>query len=128
MAESELHRFLKRAVAEKLERRGFSIYFEPEWPPTDLLEWQRYRPDVFGIKQKRAVDEYAFVECETNPNPKRILAKNIASVAIQTRLLKETRSRRILAIPAMKSDALDSSVTRNWEVWRIETLLEFQQN
>lgn len=128
VAESELHKFLKSAAAEKLEKKGFSIYFEPEWPPIHLLEWQRYRPDIFGIKRKCRVDEYAFVECETNPNPKRILAKNVTSVAIQTRLLRETKCRKILAIPSMKFEALNSSVTKNWEIWRFETLLGFQQN
>ena len=120
VAESELHRFLKRAAAETLEEQGFTIYFEPEWSPVDLLEWQNYRPDIFGIKSERRVDEYAFVECETNPNPKRILKKNVASIAIQTRLMRKTKSRKILAIPTTKADSLDSSVRTLWEVWAIE--------
>ena len=127
VAESELHRFLKRVAAEKLEKKGFSIYLEPEWPPIDLLEWQRYRPDIFGIRRRDRLDEYAFVECETNPNSKRILAKNVSSIVIQTRLLKDTKSRKILAIPRTKVAALDPSVMKLWEVWAIEGPAWFQQ-
>ncbi len=127
MAESELHRFLKKAAAETLEEEGFRIYFEPLWPPVGLLEWEKYRPDIFGVRSKRGADVYAFVECETNPNPKRILAKNIESVMIQTKLLRKTKSRKILAIPAAKANTLDSSVKKYWEVWKIKGPSRFQQ-
>ena len=127
VAESGLHRFLKRAVAQTLQEQGFSIYFEPEWSPIDLLEWERYRPDIFGIKSRHRVDEYAFVECETNPSSRRILKKNVASIAIQTRLLRKTKSRKILAVPRTKVESLDSSVRKLWEVWPVEEPSRFQQ-
>ncbi len=122
MAESELHRFLKEASVKALREDGFTTYTEPEWSSVQFLTWRSYGPDILGIRNSNGTDEYAFVECETKPRPKRILAKNTVSIGVQTKLMKDTRSRLILTIPNGTLRGLDMGIRRDWELWAVDRL------
>jgi hypothetical protein len=117
MAESQIHLFMKNAVSEALRNDDFMTYMEPDTPPFDSVTWGAYRPDVLGVKHCDSFDAYAFAECETKPRINRILAKKTASIIVQSRLLKRTQRRLILAIPSGTLKILDMQVRRWWEIW-----------
>ena len=108
---------MKDVVSRALRNDDFTIWMEPDGPPFDSVTWGAYRPDVFGIKHCDGVDAYAFAECETKPRINRILAKKTASIIVQSRLLKHTQRRLILAIPSGTLNVLDIQVRRWWEIW-----------
>jgi hypothetical protein len=120
MAESQLHRFLKQTAIERLEAGGFRTYLEPDWSPLDLVSWQEYRPDIFGIREEGGLDEYAFVECETKPETNRILRKKVRLILIQSRLLRQTQRRMILTVPRHTLGTFDLRIRKFWEIWLVD--------
>jgi len=117
MPESPLHRSMKAVVASELVRNGYEVIEEPLWPPNRLVSWEAYRPDLLGIAQTDSREEYALVECETRPRTKRLLAKNIWRVELQSRIDRQPRLRRILVVPRGKLGALDLKLRRSCEIW-----------
>lgn len=120
MGESVLHLRMKETASRELEEEGYSVFFEPPYAPSRFLTWASYRPDLFGIRARAGVQEYALVECETRPSTRRLAAKNFRSVEIQTRLNSDLSLRRILVVPRGTLASLDSSVRCSWETWILE--------
>src|SRR6267143_2846270 len=108
---------MKAVVASELSREGYGVIEEPLWPPTRLVSWEAYRPDLLGIAQTDSMEEYALVECETRPRTKRVLAKNIWRVELQSKIDQQARLRRILVVPRGKLGALDLKLRRFCEIW-----------
>lgn len=121
MAESDLHRSMKRAVRVELEMEGYYLVEEPSWPPMQRVSWSAYRPDILGLRRDSAVEEVVIVECETRPSMSRFRAKNHSSLCLQTSVLYEGRIRRILAIPQGRLDSVDLRLRDKWEVWIMGT-------
>jgi hypothetical protein len=117
MAESELHHRMKEGASEALAAEGYRVFFEPRFAPSRFLTWEAYRPDVFGVKSAAGRQEYAMVECETNPSTRKLVAKNFTSVDVQTRLNADFALRRILVVPRGRLRSLDPSVRLAWETW-----------
>ena len=117
MAESILHRRMKDCVSRELANEGYRVFYEPAFAPSRFLDWASYRPDLLGVKTSADRQEYAFVECETNPSTKRLAAKNFRSVEVQLRLNSAFSLRRLLVVPWGTLRRLDSSVRYSWETW-----------
>jgi hypothetical protein len=120
MAESVLHRRMKDCVSRELADEGYHVFYEPAFAPSRFLDWTSYRPDLLGIKATTERQEYAFVECETNPSSKRLDSKNFRSVEVQLRLNAAFSLRRLLVVPWGTLSRLDSSVRYSWETWIYE--------
>ena len=108
---------MKRACALELVRQGYWVYPEPLWPPCRRLWWASYRPDLLGVRSSSSRQDYAFVECETNPSTRRLLAKNYLSVELQDQLDVPCSLRRVLAIPRGTLHRLEASLRYSWETW-----------
>ncbi len=117
MSESTLHRTMKAAVAFELQKEGYGVIEEPLWTPNRFVSWESYRPDLLGLVHSDGKEEYALVECETLPGMKRILAKNIWRVELQSKIDRQPGLRRILVIPRGKLGALDLKLRRSCEIW-----------
>ncbi len=117
LAESSLHRRMKSDVTSQLEMEGYSVIREPLAPPAGFLEWERYRPDLLGIKMRDGALAYAFVECETHPSTRRLNSKNYHSVVAQGVLDCSLSLRRIVVVPHGTLRRLDPKVRIHWEVW-----------
>jgi len=120
MGESDLHRHMKERVSRQLVDEGYSVFFEPPFAPSRFLTWASYRPDILGIRAGPGTQEYALVECETNPSTRRLDSKNFRSVEVQARLNSELSLRRIVVVPRGTLRSLDPSVRRSWETWVYE--------
>ena len=120
MAESFLHRRMKKSASRELAGEGYSVFEEPPYAPSRFLDWVSYRPDLFGIRASSKRQEYALVECETRPSCRKLDAKNFRSVDVQTRLDSELSIRRILVVPRGTLARVDSSVRLTWETWIYE--------
>jgi hypothetical protein len=108
---------MKESVWRELVAEGYSVFFEPPYAPSRFLSWTSYRPDLLGIRDSAARQEYAFVECETRPSGRRLASKNFRSVEVQTRLNAEMHVRGILVVPRGRLASVDSSVRLSWETW-----------
>ncbi len=117
MSESALHRNMKSVVASELTKEGYEVIEEPFWPPNQFISWEAYRPDLLGLIHTDNTEEYALVECETQPGMKRILTKNIWRVELQSKIDRQPRLRRILVVPRGKLSALDLKLRRSCEIW-----------
>jgi len=117
LSESALHRGMKAVVASELTKEGYEVLEEPLWPPNRLVSWEAYRPDLLGVAQTDSREEYVLVECETRPRTKRLLAKNIWRVELQSKIDRQPRLRRILVVPRGKLGALDLKLRRSCEIW-----------
>ena len=117
MSESALHRGMKAVVASELTKEGYEVIEEPLWPPNRLVSWEAYRPDLLGVAQTDSREEYVLVECETRPRTKRLLAKNIWRVELQSKIDRQPRLRRILVVPRGKLGALDLKLRHSCEIW-----------
>jgi hypothetical protein len=117
MSESILHLSMKTTVASELTKEGYEVIEEPLWPPTRFVSWNAYRPDLIGLLDRDGADEYALVECETNPTMRRLLSKNIWRVELQSKIDRDSRLRRILVLPRGKLGAVDPNLRRSCEIW-----------
>ena len=117
MSESSLHRSMKSVAASELIREGYEVVEEPLRPPSRFVFWEAYRPDLLGLVVGEGKEEYALVECETRPRTKRLLAKNIWRVQLQSRIDLQTSLRRILVVPRGKLGCFDLRLRRSCEVW-----------
>lgn len=115
--ESQLHLRMKDRVSRELEVEGYTVFYEPSFPPSRFLTWSSYRPDILGVRTGAAGQEYVFVECETRPSGRRIAGKNFASVDVQARLNSDVSLRRILVVPRGKLRGVDRATRRSWETW-----------
>jgi hypothetical protein len=111
---------MKHSVSRELAEEGYFIYEEPPFAPTPFMNWEAYRPDLFGVRAGPGRQDYALVECETRPSLRKLAAKNVRSVEVQTRLNSELSLRRILVLPRGKLARVDRSVRRAWEMWIYE--------
>ncbi|MDA4118479.1 MAG: hypothetical protein OK455_09070 [Thaumarchaeota archaeon] len=127
MAESVLHLRMKDRVSRELVDEGYSVFHEPPFAPSRFLDWSSYRPDLLGVKTTAHEQEYAFVECETNPSTKRLAAKNFRSVRVQLRLNSTFALRRLLVVPRGSLHRLEPSVRYSWETWIYEEDGRFQR-
>ena len=117
VAESNLHRSMKRVVRAELESEGYLMVEEPLYPPSRRISWSAYRPDLLGIRRDRSTEEIVIVECETHPSMSRFRGKNYSSLCFQASILYDGRIRRVLAIPKGRLDAVDLRLRDEWEVW-----------
>jgi hypothetical protein len=120
MGESDLHRRMKERVSRQLAEEGYALFFEPPYTPSRFVTWESYRPDILGIRASAGMQEYALVECETNPSTRGLDSKNFRSVEVQTRLNSELSLRLIVVVPRGTLRGLDPSVRRSWETWVYE--------
>lgn len=120
MGESVLHRDMKRCASRELEGEGYSVFFEPPYSPSRFLSWVAYRPDLFGMRTRAGLQEYALVECETQPSSRRLASKNFRSVQVQTRLNLTLSLRLILVVPRGTLARVDPEVRLSWETWIYE--------
>jgi hypothetical protein len=120
MAESVLHRRMKDRVSMELANEGYYVFREPPFAPSRFLDLSSYRPDLLGVKSTPDKQEYALVECETNPSTKRLAAKNFHSVQVQLRLNSAFDLRRLLCVPWGSLRHLEPSVRYSWETWIYE--------
>jgi hypothetical protein len=111
---------MKERVSRQLLEEGYSVFLEPPYAPSRFLTWASYRPDILGIRAGAGTQEYALVECETNPSSRRLDSKNFRSVEVQTRLNSELSLRRIVVVPRGTLRSVDPSVRRSWETWVYE--------
>ena len=117
MAESDLHRAMKRIVRSALEAEGYRLVEEPLYPPTRRVSWSSYRPDLLGIRRDGAKEELVVVECETRPSRRRFRAKNYSSLWFQASVTHEGSIRRVLAVPRGRLHGVDLRLRDSWEVW-----------
>ena len=117
MAESELHRRLKDDASRELQKDGYSVFYEPLFPPLPGVGWVAYRPDLFGQRESSDGEEFVIVECETRPSMRKLLAKNSRRIWMQTHISHSDRLRRILVIPPRSLGKIDPSARKRWEIW-----------
>jgi hypothetical protein len=119
LSESELHLSLKQIVADELQNLGYDITFEPKYPPSELVKWRNYRPDLVGILKDQHKTQFVIVECETRPCETSFAKKNWWEIAYQTKLFEDI-IRFILAIPYGNVSKV-TPFRRFWELWQINT-------
>lgn len=117
LTESSLHRSLKSRVTEELVNEGYEVFREPNLPPTSLMAWSRYRPDLLAVRARAGREDIVMVECETRPSTRRMNSKNFRSVQLQSKIHLECNLKRILVVPRGKFAALDSKFRLLWEIW-----------
>jgi hypothetical protein len=117
VAESELHRRLKDDVSRELQKDGYSIFYEPLFPPLPGIGWFSYRPDLFGQRESPDGEDFVLVECETKPSMRKMAVKNSSRIWMQTHISHTDRLRRILVIPPGNLRRLDPRLRYNWEIW-----------
>ena len=117
MAESQVHRTMKRIVSAELTGEGYVLLEEPLFPPSRRIAWKAYRPDILGYRGAGGREEVAIVECETHPNMRRFESKNYSTLTFQPYLFRDGAIRRILAVPQGKLRSVDLRLRREWEVW-----------
>jgi hypothetical protein len=119
--ESRQHELLKEAALTELEKEGYYLYVEPSDPPSWRLDWSLYRPDIAGTFTNEAEFWFVLVECETNPNIKRIrrkVSKIKGRLTFQNRLNETYLFRLLLVIPAGMLNRVNCSDVRlRWEIW-----------
>jgi hypothetical protein len=108
---------MKARIAIELIHEGYRLFPECDDSPVDIVNWSRYRPDLFGYRKETDGTSFVFVECETHPNLKRLESKNYNSAGIQQNLFNADRLRRILAVPRGRLGSLDLKARRKWEIW-----------
>ena len=121
MTESNTHLLMKEIVGNTLDKMGFKIIYEPDYPPIKLISWKNYRPDIFGVKQIENKVQYAIVECETQPSKSKLTNKNWRKIARQTKIFEHSS---LLYILAITSESLSKMISfrRFWEIWLINTV------
>ena len=100
--ETRLHESLKEAAFHELAKEGYDLYVEPLEPPLERLTWSFYRPDILGVICDEKELRLVVVECETNPQIRRIkrkISKIKHSFSFQKRLNEEHLFRLLLVIP-----------------------------
>ncbi len=117
MAESELHRSMKRMVRADLEKQDYRVVEEPLYPPASWMHWESYRPDLLGLKSDDHSEQVVIVECETHPSMKRFVSKNYGSFWFEPSVTRDGSIRRILAVPRGKLASLDLELRHGWEIW-----------
>lgn len=121
MAESELHRSMKRIVRDSLEKENYRVVEEPLFPPASWIHWDHYRPDLLGLRSDDSLEELVIVECETRPSMKRFVSKNYGSLWFEPSVTRDGSVRRILAVPRGKLSVLDLRLRHGWEIWVMGT-------
>jgi hypothetical protein len=111
---------LKQIVSENLIEKGFSIILEPDFPPGEEINWQNYRPDIFGVLKTSGKTHYVIVECETRPNKERFANKKWKEIVIQPKLFDEMSLTLILAVPFGYVSKV-TSFGNLWEIWQVNT-------
>jgi len=121
--ESDLHELLKETVLDELGREGYETYVEPSDPPLERLMWSYYRPDILGVICEETVLNVVLVECETNPNVRRVKTKASkigCTFTVQKRLNENNLLRLLLVIPAGVLHKVNHQVIRSlWEIWLV---------
>jgi len=117
VAESRVHRSMKSIVKHELEQERYAVVEEPAFPPGDKVSWSSYRPDLLGYRTEDGIEEVVLVECETQPNMRRLGEKNFSTVWFQPYLFRQGSVRRILAVPQGKLRSVDLRIRGSWEVW-----------
>jgi hypothetical protein len=117
VAESELHRSMKRMVRDDLEAESYRVIEEPLFPPVSWIHWDCYRPDLLGLKSDDRSEQLVIVECETHPSMRRFVSKNYGSLWFEPSVTRDGSIRRILAVPRGKLSALDLKLRHGWEIW-----------
>jgi len=112
---------MKRLVRTELESERYRVIEEPLFPPARWVHWQRYRPDLLGLRTDERSEELVVVECETHPSMRRFVSKNFGSLWFEPSVLRAGSIRRILAIPRGKLSVVDLRIRKKWEVWVIGT-------
>ena len=116
----------QKHVANELENRKYSIYFEPLETPLNLVWWHSYRSDVLAIKNSKNKMQIILVECETKPNKKRLIQKLLTirkNLSFQKQLHQKTKFPPLLIIPPFNfSRMICSEVRRFREIWIINYL------
>jgi len=119
--ESSFHELLKDAVLDELKKEGYELYVEPSDPPMSRVEWNFYRPDIFGIICNETTFDLLFAECETNPNIERIngkISKIKRWLTFQKRLNESHDFNLVLAIPTGMLRRVNCRLIRKiWDVW-----------
>jgi hypothetical protein len=117
VAESELHRSMKRMVRDDLESENYRVVEEPPYPPASWIHWEYYRPDLLGLRSDDRSEQLVIVECETHPSMRKFASKNYGSLWFEPSVVREGSIRRILAVPSGKLSGVDLRLRRRWEIW-----------
>jgi hypothetical protein len=121
--ESHLHKHLKHTIAQELQRKNYTLYFEAHCSPFSRLLWNSYCPDILGVLENKNSLKIILVECETKPTKKRVIKKTIQIkqvLSLQKRLNEKHVILPLLAIPAMNLYKVNGKEIRNfWEIWII---------
>lgn len=117
MAESSLHKQMKKDACDELLRENYSVLYEPMTASSLMMTWRSYRPDLLGVRTGDGHQDYALVECETRPSTRKLLAKNYASVGVQVMIDCHCSIRRILVVPKGSLSRIDSQTRSSWETW-----------
>ena len=121
--EGRIHKFLKCTVGLELQNQKYTIYYEPLESPFNRLWWHSYRPDILATLSCNVNLQVVLVECETNPNQKRVLRKTAQiqqNLSLQKRLHENASILPLLVIPPSNLyKIICSSIRRFWEIWII---------
>ena len=119
--EGHLHKFLKHTVGQELQNQNYTLHYEPLESPLSRLWWHSYRPDILATLSSNFNLKVVLVECETQPNRKRVLTKTAQiqqSLSLQKRLHENTSILPLLVIPpANLYKIICSAIRRFWEIW-----------
>ena len=122
--ESSLHVFFKGVIRDELTRKGYHLYVEPSESPLKRVQWDNYRPDVFGVISNERELRLIFVECELNPTIQHVQAKSCKIkrwLTIQKRLNETHLVRLLLVIPPMRLHRINNpEIRRFWEMWIVD--------
>jgi len=122
--EGSFHQLLKQTAFNELEKEGYELYVEPSEPPLERIVWSLYRPDILGLTCDQATLSLVLVECETNPDTRRMMGKTLKirrSFAVQRRLDERHLLRLLLIIPPGTLHRVSNRrVRRLWEIWIVD--------
>ncbi|MCJ7636256.1 MAG: hypothetical protein MUO21_02070 [Nitrososphaeraceae archaeon] len=117
----ELHEILRNSAIRELQKEGYEIIVEPADSPFQRLNWRSYRPDLLGLFSNDSDFIIIFVECETNPNIRRIMEKTFKlrqSLTLQKRINENHIFRYLLLIPSNSLARINSlEIHYFWEIW-----------
>ena len=121
---------MKAIVAKELQKQNYLTYYEPLESPYSNLCWDSYRPDILATKCYDNNLQVVLVECETNPNKKRILKKTFKikrNLSLQKRLYENSCILPLLVIPTFNLVKILCRVVRKfWEIWIVNRLGEIK--
>ena len=90
----------------------------------ERIVWSLYRPDLLGLTCDENMLSLVLVECETNPDTRRMMGKTLKirrSFAVQRRLDERHLFRLLLVIPPGTLHRVSNRrVRRLWEIWIVD--------